>query len=154
MMLFPCTSDIYLSVLTITNPPGKVFLRSLGPGLSIAEDGTWNKFGSTYIRHFIAKATESRQICKKNTKKNHHFGGCTPKLWFFFRVFLPITYIFWITYLRTPSTWFYGVVLCVLEFVTGYSQSPRLPWAFFRTDFSPEIVGKWPRVSAKLPNSP
>ena len=52
----------------LRTPQGTCFLRSLGPDLSIVEDGTENKSGSSDMRYFIGKSTQSHQNRKKTIK--------------------------------------------------------------------------------------
>ena len=58
---------------TYPTPQGRCFLRSLGPRLSIAENGTWDEFGSRDILHFIGEPIESCQIFKRSPKAPSKF---------------------------------------------------------------------------------
>ena len=68
----------FFSDLEISDPPGKVFLNSLAPDLSIVEDGTAINSGSSNMRQCIGKPTESHQNRKKswnpNQKSGNHWG--------------------------------------------------------------------------------
>ena len=62
----------------LRTPQGTCFLRSLGPDLSIVEDGTENKFESSDMRYFIGKCTQSHQNRRKSPeslwKSENHRG--------------------------------------------------------------------------------
>ncbi len=83
----PTKTRIHFSVLATSNSPN-VFLRSLAPGLSIVEDGTENKSGSSNMRYFIGKPTQSHQNRKKTQEslwksENHHGPGGNQKISYF-----------------------------------------------------------------------